>query len=84
VLGVVYVWRAMQKAFFAGDSAMDGTHAPHPHEPIPPITLPEKLGAVILLAASITVGVYPQFLLRVIQPALNSPLFAALHNGGWQ
>lgn len=84
VLGVVYVWRAMQKAFFAGDGAHAATAAGHSHEPIPPITPPEKIAAIILLAASITVGVYPQFLMRVIQPALNSPLFAALHNGGWQ
>ncbi|SEF91242.1 NADH dehydrogenase subunit M [Bryocella elongata] len=84
VLGVVYVWRAMQKAFFAGDS-QGATQPPGEyHEPIPPITLPEKLAAGILIASSICVGVYPQFLLRVIQPALNSPLFAALHNGGWQ
>jgi NADH-quinone oxidoreductase subunit M len=84
VLGVVYVWRAMQKAFFARDTPASTEPAPHPHEPLPPITLPEKLGAAILIACSVAVGIYPQFLLRVIQPALNSPLFNALHNGGWQ
>ena len=40
VIGIAYTWRAMQKAFF-GDS--DGSsHSHSEHEPIPPITLPEK------------------------------------------
>ena len=38
VIGVVYIWRAMQKAFFAERRA---DPAP-PHEPLPPITLPER------------------------------------------
>jgi hypothetical protein len=30
------------------------------------------------------VGIYPQVLLNVIVPALNSPLFAGLRQGSWQ
>ena len=93
VLGVVYVWRAMQKAFFSDKGAAAGSspresHANH--DPgfspghLPPITLPEKIAAIILIAASITVGLCPQILLNIIQPALNSPLFSGLHQGGWQ
>jgi NADH-quinone oxidoreductase subunit M len=78
LLGVVYVWRAMQKAFFAEDGST------LPTAPLPPITLPEKLGAVLLIACSVTVGLYPQMLLKVILPALNSPLFAGLNKGGWR
>jgi NADH-quinone oxidoreductase subunit M len=80
VIGVVYVWRAMQKAFFA-DSR--GEPAP-PEHPLPPISLPERLGAIILIGASVLVGVYPQLLLNIIVPALNSPLFDGLRKGSWQ
>ena len=80
VAGVAYIWRAMQKAFFAEV----GHEAIPPHPPMPPISIPERLGAVLLIAASVVVGIYPQLLLNVIVPALNSPLFAGLHQGGWR
>ena len=51
VIGVVYVWRAMQKAFFSDQPAEP---APPHHAQLPPISLPERLGAVILIAASNT------------------------------
>ena len=77
VVGVVYVWRAMQKAFFA-EHALASSHSP-----LPPISIPERLGAVILLATSIAIGLYPQMLLKIITPALNSPLFEGIRKGGW-
>jgi NADH-quinone oxidoreductase subunit M len=80
LLGVIYVWRAMQKAFFADSRA---ALAPLDH-PLPPITFPEKLGALILIATSVFIGIYPQVLLHLIIPALNSPLFDGLHKGSWQ
>jgi NADH-quinone oxidoreductase subunit M len=80
MVGVAYIWRALQKAFFA-----DREHAEVvPHEPLVPITLPERVGALLLIGSSIFVGIYPQVFLRVIQPALNSPLFSGLHKGSWQ
>jgi NADH-quinone oxidoreductase subunit M len=78
VLGVIYIWRAMQKAFFAESE----TASPQP--PLPPITLPERLAAIILIATSVAIGLYPQVLLKVIAPALNSPLFEGIRKGGWQ
>jgi NADH-quinone oxidoreductase subunit M len=78
LIGIVYVWRAMQKAFFADESEPPKEHS------FPPITLPEKLGAVILTLASIAIGLYPQMILRIIAPALNSPMFEAIRNGGWR
>jgi NADH-quinone oxidoreductase subunit M len=80
VIGVVYVWRAMQKAFFA-ESRSEPTPREHP---LPPISLPERLGAIILIGAGVLVGVYPQLLLNIIVPALNSPLFDGLRKGSWQ
>jgi NADH-quinone oxidoreductase subunit M len=84
VVGVVYIWRAMQKAFFREPAIAPLTSPPPTPPPMPPITLPERIGAVLLIAASIIVGLYPQLLLNLIQPALNSPLFAPLRFGSWQ
>ena len=78
VLGVIYIWRAMQKAFFAESEAAS------PQPPLPPITLPERLAAIILIATSVAIGLYPQVLLKLIAPALNSPLFEGIRKGGWQ
>jgi NADH-quinone oxidoreductase subunit M len=78
VLGVTYIWRAMQKAFF---SETDEAHA---SDTLPPITLPEKLGVGLLILSSLVIGIYPQAFLRYIIPALNSPLFEPLKNGGWR
>jgi NADH-quinone oxidoreductase subunit M len=80
VIGVVYIWRAMQKAFFS-ESRVD--LAPH-QPPLSPISFPERLGAIILIAASVLVGIYPQLILNIVIPALNSPLFAGLRKGSWR
>jgi NADH-quinone oxidoreductase subunit M len=82
LMGVVYIWRAMQKAFFAEPSTVSAET--QTHAPLPPITFPERLGAIILIATSVAIGLYPQMLLQVITPALNSPLFAGLRQGGWR
>ena len=77
VIGVAYTWRAMQKAFF-GEAESGSLH------PLPPISVPERIGAVILIGASLVIGLYPQLLLNLIVPALNSPLFDGLRKGSWQ
>ena len=77
VIGIAYTWRAMQKAFFGSP-----THsAPVEAHPLPAITFPERLGAIILISASVVIGLYPQFLLRIIVPALHSPMFDGLWKG---
>ena len=77
VIGVAYTWRAMQKAFF-GEAESGSQH------PLPPISVPERIGAVVLIAVSLVIGLYPQLLLDLIVPALNSPLFDDLRKGSWQ
>jgi NADH-quinone oxidoreductase subunit M len=77
VIGVAYTWRAMQKAFF-GDAQPGSLHT------LPPISVSERIGAVILIAVSLVIGLYPQLLLNLIVPALNSPLFDGLRKGSWQ
>jgi NADH-quinone oxidoreductase subunit M len=80
VIGVAYTWRAMQKAFFGGAEIESGK----PHHPLPPISIPERVGAAILIGVSLAIGIYPQLILNRIIPALNSPLFDGLRKGSWQ
>ena len=88
LIGVAFIWRAMQKAFFSGTRTDGSDSTPEPsaaHAPdLPPITLPEKLGAILLIASSIVVGLFPHILLNIVQPALNSPMFDGLRRGSWQ
>ena len=77
VIGIAYTWRAMQKAFFGGSDHSSAAVATS----LPPISIPERTGAIILIGASVIVGLYPQLLLRVIVPALHSPLFDGLWKG---
>jgi NADH-quinone oxidoreductase subunit M len=71
LIGVAYTLRVMQKAFFGEPDEKEA----HAHEPMPPITFQEKLGAVLLIAVSLAVGLFPGFLLDIIGKSFNSPLF---------
>jgi NADH-quinone oxidoreductase subunit M len=78
LIGVAFTWRALQSAFLgeAGASAAE--------QSLPSVTVPERLGASVLIAATIAAGLYPRFLLNLIQPTLNSPLFEGLRRGMWR
>jgi NADH-quinone oxidoreductase subunit M len=80
VIGIAYTWRAMQKAFFGAP----GNGVPSTIPSLAAITLPERIGAFILIGASVIVGLYPQLLLRIIVPALHSSLFDGLWKGRGQ
>ena len=89
VIGVAYTLRAMQKAFFgetgSGADRTDETHATDDeHHAREPISVPERIGAVLLIAVSLVVGLYPRLLLDVIIPSFNSPLFDWVKKGGAQ
>ena len=77
VIGIAYTWRAMQKAFFgvSNHGVVSTTQS------FLPISIPERIGAIFLIGASIVIGLYPQLLLRVIVPALHSPMFDGLWKG---
>ena len=49
-----------------------------------PITIPERLGAALLLGTTVLIGLHPRLLLDLIVPAFDSPLFDALRKGGLQ
>jgi NADH-quinone oxidoreductase subunit M len=79
LIGIAFTWRALTKAFFGEPASVGAAH----HEALPPITLPEKLGALLLLATTLAVGLYPSILTNLILPTLNSPLFQGLRGGTW-
>ncbi len=76
VIGVAFSWRALQAAFL-GD-------APAPETAIAPITMPERLGAGLLLAVTLLMGLYPKLLMDLILPSLRGPLFEQLRQGNWR
>jgi len=72
VIGVAYTLRAIHRSFFSNET-------PSPNvTTLPRISVPEGVGAVMLLACSVIVGLYPRLLLDVITPAWESPLMARM------
>jgi NADH-quinone oxidoreductase subunit M len=78
LVGVAYTLRAVQKAFF-GEAEVAASSAHHEMEPI---SVPERIGAVILIVTSLVIGLFPRLLLDVIVPSFDSPLFDWLRKGG--
>jgi NADH-quinone oxidoreductase subunit M len=69
--------RALKLSFFGekgvqGEVTKDTTLSP---EVFNPITIPEKIGACMLMLATIAVGVYPKLLLDRIMPAVETMRF---------
>jgi NADH-quinone oxidoreductase subunit M len=91
---VAYTLRALQTAFFGKSpippapsrSPMDGEpQGASPREEPPalePISVPERLGAALLITTSLVIGLYPRLLLDVIIPSFSSGLFHWLDQGG--
>jgi NADH-quinone oxidoreductase subunit M len=74
IVGVAYIWRALQKAFFSDT-------LPTPHEleseqahKLAPITWPEYAGVALLGISTLVVGLYPRILLDQIEPAVKALL----------
>jgi NADH-quinone oxidoreductase subunit M len=80
LLGVAYTLRALQKAFF-GEGTAEG-HAGSQAAALPPISIPERLGAALLLGTAVCIGLCPRLLLDLIVPSLDSNLFQWLAKGG--
>ncbi len=79
VIGVAYTLRALIKSFFAENKMEPADHSP---AQIEPISMPEKLGAAILILTTLVIGIYPRLLLDLIMPSFNSPLMQTLWKGG--
>ena len=80
VVGVAYTLRAVHHAFFGEASGETNVHA----EPLEPVSVPERFGALLLIGASVLIGLFPRLLLDWIEPGLRSPLFQNLWKGGAQ
>jgi NADH-quinone oxidoreductase subunit M len=74
LVGVAYLLRVLQLVFFADEALPPARALEGPAWP--PVTWPERVGALLLLGASLVIGLYPQLLLNWITPAWSSPLFA--------
>lgn len=75
LIGVVYTLRVLVKAFYH-----DTPPAAHAHA-LEPISQPERIGAGILILATVAVGLYPSMLLDMINSSFESPLFDGLRRG---
>ena len=80
-IAAAFTLRVIQVSFF-GSTAEPAAHTAEHSHPLPPITLAEKTGALLLLGATLLVGLKPDLLLNWINPALQSPLFQAAFKGG--
>jgi NADH-quinone oxidoreductase subunit M len=68
VLVAAFTLRALKRSFFDATAA---TASPA----FEPITVPEKLGASLLMFSTLAVGIYPKLLLDHIQPAVEAMNF---------
>ncbi|MDB6024257.1 MAG: nuoM [Verrucomicrobiales bacterium] len=80
LIGVAYTLRAIIKGFFSENEIVSTAHS----EPLAPISMPERLGAAILIVTTLVVGIYPRLLLDIISPSWNSELMQHLVKGGAQ
>jgi NADH-quinone oxidoreductase subunit M len=77
VIGVAYTLRAVHHGFFADVELQD---VPAEASEMEPVSAAERAGTVLLIGATLVVGLYPRVLLDLIEPALRSPLFEGLMN----
>jgi NADH-quinone oxidoreductase subunit M len=84
LVGVAYTMRVLQKAFFgeAQDCMSASSRRPSHGMELGPITIPERIGAVLLIGATLVIGLYPRLLLDLIEPSFNAPLFDGLRKAG--
>lgn len=66
LIGITFTLRALQKSFYTD------TPAPVGGEPLAVLTIQEKAGALLLLAATIIIGLWPRILLDVITPSVTA------------
>ena len=81
-VAAAFTLRAIQVSFFGKDDRDAAASVDHGHHHYDPITVPEKAGAFLLIAASLVVGLKPDLLFDWITPALQSPEFQAVLKGG--
>lgn len=73
VLTVAFTLKALAATFFADDADLGATPPV-----LGPISLPEKIGAILLIAVTLGIGVFPAPLLDLILRSFDSPLMRVL------
>jgi NADH-quinone oxidoreductase subunit M len=74
IVGVAYIWRALQKAFFSDTLPTPHELEAEQHHKFAPITWPEYAGVALLGFCTLAVGLYPRILLDQIEPAVKTLL----------
>ena len=84
LVGVAYTLRALLAAFFGEHehAAAEGTLPDKAHSALERISIPERIGAVLLMGTALVIGLYPRLLLDLIVPSFDSPLFEGLRKAG--
>lgn len=77
LIGVGFTLRALIKSFYSPI----GVDVDAAHTNYEPITVPEKTGAIILLGATIVIGLFPRLLFDLIQPAMQQEMFRRIVSG---
>jgi NADH-quinone oxidoreductase subunit M len=86
LIGVAYTLRALVTVFFGdGKTALASSTPPgEPGHALAAISIPERIGAVMLLSTTLLIGLYPRLLLDLITPSFDSALMKALVRGAGQ
>ena len=84
LIGVAYALRALQLAFFGDQAPPASAAGAEGHAPpaLEPISVPERIGAAVLIGISLLIGLYPRLLLDLISQSFGSQLFDWLPKGG--
>jgi NADH-quinone oxidoreductase subunit M len=78
LIAAAFTLRAIHVAFFGkANIHLSPTLRNAHHPPLPPISRPEQIAALILIASMIIVGLKPDLLMNWITPALQSDFFQA-------
>src|SRR5260221_8412959 len=78
VVGVAYILRAIQQSFYSGaQPSLETTN-----HLLETISIPERIGAALLMATTLVIGLCPTLLLNLIQSGFESPLMSKLVKGG--
>jgi NADH-quinone oxidoreductase subunit M len=77
LIGVGFTLRALVKSFYSPLPVQtDGPHAAYA-----PITVPEKAGAILLLACTVVIGIFPRLVFDLIHPAMQQEMFRRIVSG---
>ena len=75
VLVAAFTLRALKRTFLDSNGATASVSSENLTQKFEPITIPERLGAALLMFATVAVGLYPKILLDRIEPAVQAMRF---------